>query len=108
VASLRNIFRKTMAGAFFTEVRAATHSPRKNLALPQEKLRAFSLPHDSQVQLMFGVAGFDEPALSSSRSVRFTQHRAGVIRRIASARRTSASINTGFSTRPGRLAAHAA
>jgi hypothetical protein len=36
-----------MAGAFFTELPAATHPPRKNLALPQEKLPAFSLPQDS-------------------------------------------------------------
>jgi len=46
-ANLRNIFRKIMAGAFFTELLAATHPPRKNLALPQGKLRAFSLPQDS-------------------------------------------------------------
>jgi hypothetical protein len=39
VANLRNIFRKIMAGAFFTELLAATHSPRKNPALPQRKLR---------------------------------------------------------------------
>jgi hypothetical protein len=43
----------------------------KNLALPQEKLRAFSLPHGSQVLLMFGAARFDEPVLSVSRSLEF-------------------------------------
>jgi hypothetical protein len=44
MAIWRNIFRKIMAGAFFAEPLAATHSPRKNLALPQEKLRGFRLP----------------------------------------------------------------
>jgi len=38
MANLRNIFRKIMARAFFTEPLAATHSPRKNLALPHEKI----------------------------------------------------------------------
>jgi hypothetical protein len=47
VANLRNIFRKIVTGAFVAEVFAATHPPRKNLALPHEKLRAFSLPQDS-------------------------------------------------------------
>jgi hypothetical protein len=47
VANQRNIFREIMAGAFLTELLAATHPPRKNLALPQGKLRAFSLPQDS-------------------------------------------------------------
>jgi hypothetical protein len=47
MANVRNIFRKIMAGAFFAELLAATHSPRKNPALPHEKLRAFSLPQDS-------------------------------------------------------------
>jgi hypothetical protein len=32
---------------------------------------AFSLPHDSQVQLMFGAARFGEPVLSVSRSLEF-------------------------------------
>jgi hypothetical protein len=71
VANVRNIFRKIMAGAFFTELLAATHSPRKNPALPHEKLCAFSLPQDSSVQLMFGAARFGEPALSASRGLRF-------------------------------------
>jgi hypothetical protein len=60
-----------MADRFFAEPLSATHPPRKNLALPQEKLRAFSLPQDSSVQLMFGAARFGEPALSGSRSVGF-------------------------------------
>jgi hypothetical protein len=60
-----------MAGGFFTELLAATHPSRKNLVLPQEKLRAFSLPQDSQVELMFGAARFGEPALSVSRSLGF-------------------------------------
>jgi hypothetical protein len=60
-----------MAGAFFAELLAATHPPRKNPALPHEKLRAFSLPQDSQVELMFGAADFGEPALSASRSLGF-------------------------------------
>jgi hypothetical protein len=47
MANLRNIFRKIMAGGFFTELLAATHSPRKNLPLPQGKFVAFSLPQDS-------------------------------------------------------------
>jgi hypothetical protein len=47
MANLRNIFREIMAGAFFAELLAATHSPRKNPALPHEKLLAFSLPQDS-------------------------------------------------------------
>jgi hypothetical protein len=46
MSNLRNIFRKTMAGAFLTQRLAATHPPRKNLVVPQEKLRAFSLPQD--------------------------------------------------------------
>jgi hypothetical protein len=46
MAIWRNIFRKIMAGGFFTELLAATHPPRKNLVLPQGKLLAFSLPHD--------------------------------------------------------------
>lgn len=70
-ANLRNIFRKIMAGAFFTQRLAATHPPRKNLALPHEKMVAFSLPQDPQVQLMFGAARFGEPALSASRSLEF-------------------------------------
>jgi hypothetical protein len=60
-----------MARAFFTELFAATHSPGKNPALPQGKLLAFSLPQDSQVELMFGAARFGEPASSSSRGLRF-------------------------------------
>jgi hypothetical protein len=71
VANLRNIFRKIMAGAFFAELLAATHPPRKNPALPHEKLRAFSLPQDLSVQLMFGAARFCEPALSASLGLRF-------------------------------------
>jgi hypothetical protein len=60
-----------MASALFTKLPAATHLPRKNPALPQEKFRAFSLPHDSRVQLMFGAARFGEPVLSVSRSLGF-------------------------------------
>jgi hypothetical protein len=60
-----------MANAFFTQRLAATHSPRKNLALPHEKLRAFSLPQDSRVELMFSAARFGEPALSAARRLRF-------------------------------------
>jgi hypothetical protein len=60
-----------MATAFFTEPLAATHSPRKNPVLPQEKLRAFSLPQDLSVQLMFGAARFGEPVLSVSHSLGF-------------------------------------
>jgi hypothetical protein len=71
VANLRNIFRKIMAAAVFTELLAATHSPRKNPVLPQGKLRAFSLPQDLSVQLMFGAALFGEPVLSVSRSLGF-------------------------------------
>jgi hypothetical protein len=37
MANLRNIFRKIMAEALFTELLAAMHPPRKNPALPQEK-----------------------------------------------------------------------
>jgi hypothetical protein len=62
VANLRNIFRKIMADALFAELLAAMHSPRKNPALPQGKLLAFSLPHDSPAELMFGAARFGEPA----------------------------------------------
>jgi hypothetical protein len=47
MANLRNIFRKTMACAFFVERLAVTHPPRKSRALPQQKLRAFGLPQDS-------------------------------------------------------------
>jgi hypothetical protein len=47
------------------------HPPRKNLVLPQEKLLAFSLPQHSHVELMFGAARFDEPALSVSHSLGF-------------------------------------
>jgi hypothetical protein len=60
-----------MATAFFTELLAATHPPRKSPALPQEKLRAFSLPQDLSVQLMFGAARFGEPVLSVSHSLGF-------------------------------------
>jgi hypothetical protein len=60
-----------MAAAFFAEGLAAMHSPRKNPALPHEKLRAFSLPQDSRVEFMFGAARFREPALSVSRSLGF-------------------------------------
>src|ERR1700733_3231883 len=68
-----------MAGGFFTELLAAMHPPRKNPALPQEKLRAFSLPQDSQVELMFGTARFGEPASSASRSLDFRSRRADVV-----------------------------
>jgi hypothetical protein len=71
MANLRNIFRKIMARAFFAELLAAMHPPRKNLALPQEKLRAFSLPQEPEVELMFGAAGFGEPALNASRGLGF-------------------------------------
>jgi hypothetical protein len=108
MANWRNIFRKIMAGVFFTEVLAATHPPRKNPALPHEKLRAFSLPQDSQVELMFGAARFGEPASSASRGLRFTLRCAEVIHRSASAHLTSASISTGFSTRPDVAPRHAA
>jgi hypothetical protein len=37
----------------------------------KEKLRAFSLPQDARVQLMFGAARFGEPALSAARGLRF-------------------------------------
>jgi hypothetical protein len=37
MANLRIFFRKIMARGFFTELLAATHPPRKNLALPHEK-----------------------------------------------------------------------
>jgi len=96
MANRRNLFRKIMAGAFFAELLAATHPPRKNLALPQEKLRAFSLPHDSRAQLMFGAARFGEPALSASRSLGF--HTAPRRRRSPQrlAHRISASISAGF------------
>jgi hypothetical protein len=51
VANLRNIFRQIMAAAFFTELVAATHPPRKNTRLAARKiaqtLAAFSLPQDS-------------------------------------------------------------
>jgi hypothetical protein len=57
---------------------------------------AFSLPQDSQVELMFGAARFGEPALSASRSLDFTSRRAEVVRRIDSTTRASASINTGY------------
>jgi hypothetical protein len=57
-----------MASALSTDLLAATHSSRKKPALPQEKLRAFSLPQDLSVQLMFGAARFGEPVLSVSRS----------------------------------------
>jgi hypothetical protein len=60
-----------MATAFFTDPLAATHSPRKNPALPHEKLRAFSLPQDAHIELMFGAARFGEPALSASCGLRF-------------------------------------
>jgi hypothetical protein len=60
-----------MAGAFFAQPRAATHPPRKSPALPQGKLRAFSLPQDLQAELMFGAARFGEPVLSASRSLGF-------------------------------------
>jgi hypothetical protein len=90
---VRNIFRKIMAGAFFTQRLAATHPPRKNLALPHEKLRAFSLPHDPQGELMFGAARFGEPDLSASRGLGFHIALRRRLRRSASAHRTSASIN---------------
>jgi hypothetical protein len=83
MANLRNIFRKIMADTIFAEPLSATHPPRKNLALPHEKLRAFSLPQDSSVQLMFGVARFGEPALSASRGLGFRTCRAEAVRRIA-------------------------
>jgi hypothetical protein len=108
VANLRNIFRKIMAGAFFTELLAATHSPRKNLALPHGKLRAFSSPQDSPVQLMFGAARFGEPALGASRGLRFHIGPRRRRRRSASAYRASASICTGFSTQPDVSSRHAA
>jgi hypothetical protein len=44
---------------------------KKILPLPQEKLVASSLPQDSSAQLMFGAAGFGEPALSASRGLGF-------------------------------------
>lgn len=75
VANLRNIFRKIMASAFFTELLAATYPPRKNTCFAARKIAripvAFSLPQDLPVQLMFGAARFGEPALSASRGLRF-------------------------------------
>jgi hypothetical protein len=54
---------------------AATHSPRKSTGSAARKiartLAAFSLPQDSQVELMFGAARFGEPALSVSPSLGF-------------------------------------
>ena len=47
-----------MAGGFFTELFAATHPPRKNPALPQGKLLAFSLPHDSQSRVNVRCGSF--------------------------------------------------
>jgi hypothetical protein len=69
---------------------------------------ASSLPQDLPVQLMVGAARFGEPVLSTSRGLDFTSRRAGVVRRGASAHRTSASISTGFSTRPDVSPRHAA
>jgi hypothetical protein len=43
----------------------------KNLALPQEKLRASSLTQDSQVELKLGTARSGEPALSALHSSGF-------------------------------------
>jgi hypothetical protein len=75
-----------MAGAFFAGLLAVTHSPRKNPALPQQKMHALSLPQDSHIELMFGAARFGEPALSGSRRWDFSSRRADVVRR--GARRT--------------------
>jgi hypothetical protein len=44
---LTEYFPQNRGGRVFTELFVATHPPRKNLALPHEKLRAFSLPQDS-------------------------------------------------------------
>ena len=43
----------------------------KTSRLPHEKLRAFSLPQDLQVELMFGAARFGELVLSASRGLGF-------------------------------------
>jgi hypothetical protein len=68
---LTEYFPQNLGSRVFAELLAATHSPRKNPVLPHEKLLAFSLPHDSQVQLMFGAARFGEPVLSVSHSLGF-------------------------------------
>jgi hypothetical protein len=64
-----------MAGAFVTEPLAATHPPRKNTRSAARKSAqipiAFSLPQDSQVELMFGAARFGELALNASRGLGF-------------------------------------
>jgi hypothetical protein len=108
MANLRKFFRKIMAGAFSAERRAAMHPPRKNLALPQEKFAAFSLPQDSRVELMFGAARFSEQALSVSRNIEFRSHRDDIVRCNAGAQRASASIDgrfpTGSHVSPGHVA----
>jgi hypothetical protein len=69
---------------------------------------AIGLPQDSQVELMFGMARFGEPALSASRSLDFTSRRAEVIHRSASTPGLSASIKGGFSTQRDRAPRRAA
>jgi hypothetical protein len=92
----------------FGELLAAMHPPRKNLVLPQQKLRAFSLPQDSHVELMFEAARFGEQASSASRNITFRSHRDDIVRRSAAAQRTSASIGSGFPARPDLSPRHVA
>jgi hypothetical protein len=71
----------------------------KARGLPQEKLHqhfAASLPQDSHMQLMFGAARFDDPALSASCSFGFRGRQRGDHAPRCLACCASASINTEF------------
>jgi hypothetical protein len=98
-----------MAGAFFTELLAATDTPRKNLALPQEKLRSFSVPSVCRKTRQCSARRVLLNRLQAPHAAwDFTSRRADVVRRSGSAHRTSASISTGFSTRPDAAPLHVA
>jgi hypothetical protein len=103
VANLRNIFRQIMVGRVFRPGYArhafAAKKPRLAARKIARTLAAFSLPQDSQVELMFGAVRFGEPALSASRSLGFHIAPRGGIHRVASTTRASASISSGFASK---------
>jgi hypothetical protein len=68
---------------------------------------ALGSPQELLIALMFGAARFGELALSGSRRVDFASRRADLVRRGAPAHGISASISTGFSTRPDAAPRHA-
>jgi hypothetical protein len=84
----------------------AAKKPRLAARKIARTLAAFSLPQDSQVELMFGAACFCEPTLSASRSLDFTSRRARSF--AASPRYPSQVVQSATDFAPGETARLAA